>query len=211
MNKAVIIVLVLFTTNVFAQKEKRIAPPQPPTKFSSNKNIYYKPISFEKRLQKFPFNNSTKIVLISFNLDLDEDDKLLPLIPINSNIKQQEKSIKKIELSELVATKQLIGINQSKKLTLNQICKLTDILYNTCSKLNYYTISKLGCYNPRNAILFYNEADEIFEYLEICFECREFLTKPQKQEELEEQCSQVFIELKKFFEENNIETEKHKK
>jgi hypothetical protein len=28
-----------------------------------------------------------------------------------------------------------------------------------------------ACYDPRHSILFYNEKDEIFGYIEICFEC----------------------------------------
>lgn len=116
-----------------------------------------------------------------------------------------------MRLSTLVAQRNLDRLNQRKTLTLNAIDNLTDILYNTCSKYNSYSYNKLGCYHPRNAILFYNESGEIYEYLEICFECNQMLAEPEKIPELQDYCNVAFTDLKAFFTKNGIETEKRKK
>ena len=44
--------------------------------------------------------------------------------------------------------------------------KLKNSLIN-CKTKNWVA----ACYDPRHSILFYNEKDEIFGYIEICFEC----------------------------------------
>ena len=75
MNKIFILILLLYSTNLIAQRNKNIPPP-PPSKNSSNKNINYKEITLEKRLNKFPFKDATKIEIISFNLESDRIDDL---------------------------------------------------------------------------------------------------------------------------------------
>ena len=211
-SKILITILLFLSVNLFAQK-KTPPPPIPSAKKTSNKNLNYKPILLDKRLKKFPFKNATKIEIISFNLETDEETDVPILISrdtiIENNSKKENSSF--VILSTLVAQKNLEGVNQRKTLTLNAIDNLTAILYNTCSKYNLSSYSKSGCYNPRNAILFYNEAGEIYEYLEICFECRQMLAEPQKIPELQDYCNVAFTDLKAFFTKNGIETEKRKK
>lgn len=64
--------------------------------------------------------------------------------------------------------KQILALSQQ------QIDSLADVLYN----YNYsdsLTVKRLtvgACYEPRHAILFYNNTGKLFAYLELCFECR---------------------------------------
>jgi hypothetical protein len=209
MNKIFIIILLLYSSNLIAQRNKNIPPP-PPSKNSSNKNINYKEITLEKRLNKFPFKDATKIEIISFNLESDRIDDLPKPILKDSIIdnKIEKVNISFISLEELIAQNDFERIIQRKSLTLNSISKLSDILYNTCSKYNVSNIIKLGCYNPRNGILFYNEFGEIYEYLEICFECKQIISKSKNIQDTEDFCTYVYSELNKFFIKNGIETSK---
>jgi len=65
-----------------------------------------------------------------------------------------------------------------KTLIPSQVDTLTDLTYNYGFKLKYkskrkvYFIGRLTqCYNPRNAILFLDKNNNVFEFIEICFEC----------------------------------------
>ncbi|RXR28896.1 hypothetical protein EQG68_13770 [Flavobacterium piscinae] len=70
----------------------------------------------------------------------------------NNNIKIKEKYLKnRIILNSL------------------QIDNLKKGLYENCKSFSIFEIAK--CYNPRHSIIFYNEKNEIFGYIEICFEC----------------------------------------
>ncbi|HEX8575417.1 MAG TPA: hypothetical protein VF677_03905 [Flavobacterium sp.] len=215
MFKLLITILLLLSANLFAQK-KDIPPPPSPiknAKKSSDKNANYKPVLLDKRLKKFPFKNATKIEIISFNLETDEPIEVSILVSKDSIFKNNSKKENSVfvRLSTLVAQRNLEGVNQRKILTLNAIDNLTDILYNTCSKYNSYSYDKNGCYNPRNAILFYNDSGEIYEYLEICFECNQMFAEPKKIPGLQDYCNVAYTDLEAFFSKNGIETEKHNK
>jgi len=189
-----------------AQNKKIVPPPPPPRAFKEkiptlNKN--YKVVSFEKRLKNYPFSSATKIKLISFNLN--ESGFSEPVITEVNPPKPIKKNIH-IELPTIMNTNDLVGINQSKTLTIAQINKLTDILYNTCSKYNITRTDAYGCYNPRNAIVFFDKEDMVFAYLEICFECKGNQARPEKLTEFPKFCSYSYDELEKFFNQNGIET-----
>lgn len=184
------IILLIISNISFAQNSKLI------------KNPNYDPLSTEDRLKKFPFNETSKVKIVSYNLDYD-GKITISQIDISE---PQKKTL--VELSEIINKDNLPGIIQSKTLTFSEIIKLSDILYNTCSKYIVDKSQTLGCYEPRNAILFCNENDNVFEYIEICFECRRNQTKPEKINEFAEFCSFAYEELKLFFKNNGIETEK---
>jgi len=60
------------------------------------------------------------------------------------------------------------------------------------------------CYNPRNAILFYDENDSIIGYVELCFECFGQRKEPSSLR-VGEFCDEKFNALKKIFHKNGIE------
>lgn len=205
------LIILCVSHSVMAQKKTLPPPPPLPSAFEKKTSIFnknYKPISLEKRLSKYPFALATKIKIISFNL---YDDGLLHLIP-PTPINEPAPIIKTttIELPTIMNTSDLVGINQAKTLNISKINKLTDILYNTCSKYNITHTEGYGCYNPRNAIVFFDNEDKVFAYLEICFECNGNQPRPYKLTEFDEFCSYTYTELEKFFKQNGIETKMRK-
>ncbi|MET3028555.1 hypothetical protein ABXT06_17890 [Flavobacterium sp. UW10123] len=135
--------------------------------------------NLSKRINLYPFNKSSQIKIISYNLNLNNENVVTSLITDTIN-KKHETNITNLEYKtpfELprknLDSLSLENVAQIKTLTFPQIEKLSDILYNTCSKLNI-SCSEItrGCYLPRNAILFFDENNKVFDYLEICFECK---------------------------------------
>lgn len=84
--------------------------------------------------------------------------------------------------------------------------ELLDLLYNTCGqfKNDMRKISK--CFFPRNAILFYDENDKVFEILEICFECHRIDFNSKQSLEINDMCDDFYSKLEKFFKDNSLET-----
>ena len=162
-----IILFIAFVSN--AQKSKI---PQPKTNSSKKENI----VDLSKRINSYPFNKSSQIKILSYNLNSDgmttasketynkETGKTVTNLDYNTGIELPRKNLDSLSLENVV---------QIKTLTIPQIAKISDILYNTCSRLktNCSQIVR-GCYLPRNAILFFDENNKVFEYLEICFECK---------------------------------------
>lgn len=132
--------------------------------------------NLSKRLNSYPFNKSSQIKIISYNLNSDgmtrvsketydkETGNTVTTLEYNIGIELPRKNLDSLSLE---------NVTQIKTLNLSQIGKLSDILYNTCSRLNANCSQTIrGCYLPRNAILFFDENGKVFEYLEICFECK---------------------------------------
>ncbi len=137
--------------------------------------VYNGKLSEKERKNIYPFSQSNKIRVISFNSVLErtpmEDGKIL-----------SDKIIDNIQLTN------------------PQINQLTDILYN----YNYdattdviYQIT-LGCHLPRNAIIFETASGDVLSYIEICFEC--LSTKSDLGEEgTGVFCAGKYAQLKEFF------------
>jgi hypothetical protein len=91
-----------------------------------------------------------------------------------------------------------------KNLTILQVEKLTDILYNYGfgGPISINVVSQ--CYNPRNAILFLDSTGKVFEFLEICFEC-ERIKQSSPKIVIGDICNQKLDMLKNFFRNNGVE------
>jgi hypothetical protein len=87
-----------------------------------------------------------------------------------------------------------------KQLTQKQINNLTNIVYNTDYKVIdvFNAADGSGCFNPRNALIFYDKRGKIFDYMEICFECHDFYSKSGRFE-IGTLCNQKYDLLRKFF------------
>ena len=131
----------------------------------------------EERMKFYPFDTSTVIKIVSFD---SGDSVFLHTLPIKD---------KEIDFS---------GITEVKTLSRSQIDKLTNILYNVTYKGEIFKLSGTGCYNPRNAILFYDSADHLLEFIELCFECHESQLSSDKIS-LGDLCNQKSNLLKDFF------------
>jgi hypothetical protein len=129
-----------------------------------------------QRLGFYPFNKNSGIKIISF-----KDDEF---IPINN---------RKVDYSR---------IYEYQDLSTDQIDTLSDILYNLDYDPNYKPRTRIAgeykCYEPRNGILFLNAKGEVFEFIEICFECHK--TRLSSKRIIEgAYCNQKFDLLKNFF------------
>ncbi|MDR6920046.1 hypothetical protein [Chryseobacterium sp. 2987] len=210
-QKIIITTLLLFFC--FSLGQKKNSKVNTPEHGKLNKN--FKPLALSKRIAKFPFNQAVKVKIISFNLKLL--GKSLPSPPPPTAFKtneeylrfqEAEKKLRKpIELEDFIKNPTDEDIQESKILTLAEISELTNILYNTCSK--YYLENKMGnkCYFPRNAVLFYDENDQIFAYFEVCFECSGSRSFPDDQLNFIETCEYLYPELEKFFKSKGLTTQ----
>jgi hypothetical protein len=84
-----------------------------------------------------------------------------------------------------------------------QIDSLTHILFNVGYRGKILTGRGVGCYNPRNAILFMDASGSAFAFFEICFECEAFRMSPRINPG--EFCDEKYSMLKHFFIRNGIE------
>jgi hypothetical protein len=179
MKKIFILILGIFlATFSFAQKLK-LKPPSPDTyskrelaQDRKNHTCTHKTYtSFSKRLKNYPFNKVAQIKLVSFE---------------GFQIPKIGDSICLEKMSEI------------KTLSLRQIDTLTDVLYNIGFGGLILTIEEIKCYQPRNAILFYDSRDKIFAYIEICFECQHTLMSDERID-IGDICDQKFDMIRKLF------------
>jgi hypothetical protein len=132
----------------------------------------------EERRRFYPFDTSVVVKVVSFdNLENSGFEHTLPM-------KNEE-----VDFSRITEEKTLNG---------DQIDKLTNILYNVTYKGKIFVLSGAGCYNPRNAILFYDSSNHLLEFIELCFECHERRLSSEKIS-LGDLCNQKLGLLKEFF------------
>lgn len=108
-----------------------------------------------KMEETFPFNQTDKIEVISYpvryNWDTIRDGK-------------------KVYLGDLVENKRLVNPSGIKeRITLND--KQKQDLFSKLFIRETKDCTVAACFDPRHAILFYNEKSEIIAYIEICFDC----------------------------------------
>jgi hypothetical protein len=163
--------------------------------FESSQDCFkVKSIPLTKRLKLYPFNNTNKIQLVSFKSSLDSSFGEY----YKDSLPRKNDTICYSKLYEI------------KTLENSQLDPLTDIIYNYGFKFKYkgkrnvYFIgSVLQCYNPRNAILFLDKDNKVFEFIEICFECEKKRTSSDKVS-LGVECNQKLQLVKKVFKDNGI-------
>lgn len=180
-------------------------------------NKDYRPISLGLRIKNYPFNKASKIKIVSYNLQFAKHTYSQPAQP---PAKTKEDSLKlnefynrpmSIDFRDIIETQSEKEVEESKTLNLNEISQLTHILFNTCNKYYINMRSQSGCFFPRNAVIFYDENDKIFEIMEICFECGGVETSPNKFFDWRESCEYIYPELEKFFNDNGLKTQYQKK
>lgn len=171
-------------------------------------NKGFKPETFNSRIKNFPFNKTSKIKAISYNLEFKKE-LITSYIPIEDSIAIRNYNDKKIpaKLFDILAAENLYGIQQQKSLNLIEIQDLSNIIFNECDKYSTGIISSSGCYFPRNAILFYDENDKLFAYVEICFQCGRFESYPKKLFEEDIRCESIYSMLEIFFNKLGIKTQ----
>ena len=148
-----------------------------------------KSIPLSERLRLYPFNKATQIQLVSFksNYDTAAGEYYYDSLP---------------RMNDTVCYSKLFEV---KTLMSYQVDTLTDLIYNYGFKFKYkakgnvYFIGSVSqCYNPRNAILFLDKDNTVFEFIEICFECERTRTSSDKVS-LGTACNQKLQLIKSFF------------
>ncbi len=139
-------------------------------------------LSATERAAKYPFNKAKKVIFIAFNGSSDRT-------PVHNS---------RLDTGQTMAIKVLDK---------NQLNTLTDLIfnYNYSKKNQLRTYSEPGCYIPRNAILFIDEKEQIFAYLEICFECYKYESS-EEQINLGVSCNNKLDLVKKLFESAGVTT-----
>ena len=154
-----------------------------------------KSIPLSQRLKFYPFKNANQIQLVSFKSSFDTivGEYYKDSLP---------------RMNDTVCYSKLFEL---KILISSQIDTLTDLIYNYGFKFKYKPKGKvyfigsiLECYNPRNAILFVDKDNKVFEFIEICFECERTRTSSDNLS-LGVDCNQKLQLIKSFFEDTGIE------
>ncbi|UUV20830.1 hypothetical protein [Paenimyroides aestuarii] len=167
--------------------------------------------SVEERNQNYPFNKAARIVFASF----EEDPKKLSKKQIDKLIKQSlleldksgkieefiHGSIIKMYFDELKNNFSYYDADCfEEKVDLNEEQKneFTDLIFNFGIKAKDLGSIGSGCYTPRNAVLFFDENNQLFGFLEICFQCNGF-RKSSKNIDLYDECGEKLYLLKDQF------------
>jgi hypothetical protein len=139
-------------------------------------------ISVAERRKTFPFNETVKVLLISFDDFRSENQpKFKPKainiaetttpwgepLPLVNFIKQKTIVDTFNILGRAYKAYEVISLNQ------DQIDSLSHLMFNYLPKeipqISFSAIK--GCYNPRNCILFFDKENNAIFNMEICFEC----------------------------------------
>jgi len=85
-------------------------------------------------------------------------------------------------------------------LSKQDINKLTDLLFNYGYRSKKYGVveDRMSCYDPHNAILFFNDKRKVIAYIEICFDCLRMQFSSNKIH-IGEKCTEKINMLKNFF------------
>lgn len=142
-----------------------------------------------ERLSFFPFAQSSKIMLVAFDKRVD-----------STGYKKTKYSHVDYKWGMPMQNDTICFSKLAQTLTLNlsQVDTLTDIMYNTCHRWTVTDESPATCYLPHNAILFFDQYDKVFAYIEICFGCMRTRFSSEKIKRFE-QCDYAMKDLRKYF------------
>lgn len=138
----------------------------------------------EERRATFPFSNAKKILLVAFLNSINSIVEVDGVLITNDSLKLINMHFNIIKSFELPERKNKYYATEIVQLNQNQIDSLSHILINYKLKKDKlpkeYVVFGIGCYTPRNAILFLDANDKILYYIEICFECHQFYQNPKE-------------------------------
>lgn len=152
-------------------------------------------LSPAERRQQYPFSEATAIQFVSFRqrpADSIAPDGYKAQLPV---------------LNDTVCYSQLFEI---KIISPSQEDSLSDLVlnYGHASKYTprgtvYFIAYQTQCYNPKNAILFLDSNKNVFEFIEICFECEGTKTSSDRVS-LGINCNQKLLLVKQLFKASGI-------
>jgi hypothetical protein len=171
-----------------------------------------KKFSTNEILNTFPLNKAVKVKIISYNINFISEFPT-PLPPIGGRVDSAE--IKRIianqkfpiSLKKSIESEEFKGIDEIKILNFRETYDLFKLLYNTCGKFPNMQRRISMCFFPRNAILFYDENDKVFDFLEICFECHRMDSLSEEFTEINDICDNFYFNIEKFFQSKGLKTQ----
>ncbi|MGZ3820711.1 MAG: hypothetical protein ACXVJN_07170 [Mucilaginibacter sp.] len=180
--------------------KKKYKQPSPLELISRHKDYYddcvfVNKYSIAQRLKKYPYSKAVKILAVSYHVwgGPDADIRLE-----TEEIKPKTKDTTGLQIiNDSLDYSKLIEV---KKLNKQQVNRLTNIIFNTDYKVIDYINEDdpNGCFNPRNALIFFDRNGKVFDYIEICFECNTFYSKSERIQ-IGTKCIQKYALLKKYF------------
>lgn len=164
----------------------------------------------------YPFNEATKIVLISYPNYENEgiySTKDSVVTPWGERLKNSEIMLKPIKtaskaiIDTIKFQNRLYSIYEKIELDTNQIDSLSFILMNYKTNINLKNAysSQGCCYRPRNSIIFYNKFNKPFLNFELCFDCPENKVYSDKYHEfISYNCTNKYELIKDYFRKKGI-------
>ncbi|RYJ42375.1 hypothetical protein [Flavobacterium beibuense] len=218
--KALLTLLLVFLsiTFVYAQEDEDAYEYDSLPSYTYNCG-WNKSLSIEERNKIFPFSQAKNIVLLAYpnhgvtgnkinqdSLDIAGAAKHYNMPVLNKWI-VESKYRNKIYFSTEEVGLSKKGINELSNLLFN---------YTIDEKLKYPVLTEEStCYSPRNAILFFDEKDNLIACIEICFECMSIYLIKGEDDILHEailefrlggySCNEKFTLLREFFIEQGID------
>jgi hypothetical protein len=184
MNKLLLLLLVSLLGACAASERGRLpSPPGPPghQDLADTRCMHRDRYMAVQRRAFFPFGVAQKVLLVGFHGRQDTMRHLAAALPRKN------------------ASIDFAAVEDSVLLTADQIDQLTDLLYNVGYRRDGSRAeADIGCYNPRNAILFLDAQDSTVAFVEICFSCFRSMTSDERIS-LGEVCSEKYKLLLAFF------------
>jgi hypothetical protein len=167
----------------------------PDDKIYYNDCVFTHKYSILQRIKKYPFSKVAKILAVSY------DGGPEPNVDIIIDSAKMKKPVK-MKPHGLIFNKGKLDTSslfEIKQLTSAQVNRLTNMMFNTDFKVhNNYVIGTAACFDPRNAFIFFDKNGKVFDYIEICFECKRTESKSGRVF-LGCGCNQELDMTKKFF------------
>jgi hypothetical protein len=139
-------------------------------------------------LNKYPFSKTYSIMIASFQ-NLQSVSDTLSIIECR-------------EIPKINGKINIGGFEQLVKLKKSEYQKLSDIIFSKSIEENI--IGKGNCSETGYAILFFDKAGNVFEYIQFCYNCKTF-SSSFSQDKLKNEDYDKLNLLKKLFKDNGIE------
>lgn len=148
--------------------------------------------SIAQRLKKYPFSKAVKVLAVSYNDGLPNPDVIITTKKLKPNGR-----LRSDIHNDTLDDKSLF---EFKQLTSRQVNRLTNMIFNTDIKVHHnldeYVATESMCFEPRNALVFIDKNGKVFDYVEICFQCKGTESKSRRIHI--ENCNQSLEMAKKF-------------
>ncbi|GAA3972741.1 hypothetical protein [Mucilaginibacter dorajii] len=188
------------TTNKIIKSNLKVKHREPGVSYSRESFEGYKPwfdncvftnkYTIQQRLKMYPYSKAVKVLAVSYaGNEVSAPSykghitgkKALGLV-IHQN---------QLDYSTLI---------EHKVMDFAAINRLTEIIFNTDYKVQLKDFATMGhtCYEPHNAFIFLNKEGKVIDFLEICFECKQYRSMHNKLT-VGEYCTQKFDMLKRCF------------